>query len=135
MTQSASQAGPCTCISCCLPSSIPGPARANNCQRRDALEVSLQTSELLNKVQPEQFSYVEEAFLISCSFGVFFWGRDSESCQDTTRELKKTHRKTSSKESIITVRILIITKHTKPLQTHKKWPKLATEQAKREKLV
>lgn len=84
------------------------------------MEVSLQTSELLNKVRPERFSYVEEAFLISCSFGVFFWGRDLESYQDTTREFKKTHRKTSSKESIITVRILIITKHTKPLQNTQK---------------
>lgn len=37
----------------------------------NAFEVSLQISELLNKIPPEGSSYVEEALLIPLSFGVF----------------------------------------------------------------
>lgn len=103
VTRSASPAGLCTCTSCCLPSSIPWPARANSCQSWDALEVPLQISELVNKI-PEWFSYVEDTWLISCSSGVFFWGRDSESKQGTNREFKN-H---SSKGGIITDIILAL---------------------------
>lgn len=119
-TQWASLAGLCTCTSCCPPSSIPVPARANSCHSKDALQGSLQTPDLLNKIWPELFSYVEDTFLLSCSFGVFFFRGGIQKALKTVI-VKKTHRKTSSKGSIITVTIIDQLQNTQKVAWACKW--------------